>query len=259
MSKGRVFIPQIDGLRFIAIMAVIAYHVQAITGYHFSVDSDVPPGSGLISQIFGAGHEGVELFFAISGFILGMPFARHYLQGAPPVSLGAYYLRRVTRLEPPYLIHLVFLFVATALVLRFVPRHAEIYHQPDWLAYTIQHLAFSVIYANGLILHQYPWPNIVLWSLEIEIQFYLLAPFLARLFQIGSPVLRRLLLVALIIFFSLPGHYVTVPNFLQHSLLTSLCFFQAPAFSFAIFSLAGLPADHGRPLRLGPALSRRIK
>ena len=60
------------------------------------------------------GFRGVELFFVISGFILGLPFAAHYLKGAAPVSLRKYYLRRLTRLEPPYIVALLVLFILAA-------------------------------------------------------------------------------------------------------------------------------------------------
>ena len=33
-SKGRDFLPQIDGLRFVAIMGVLAYHVHLVLPYH---------------------------------------------------------------------------------------------------------------------------------------------------------------------------------------------------------------------------------
>ena len=51
----------------------------------------------------------MPLFFAISGFILALPFAEHYLSGAPRPTLGRYYVRRVTRIEPPYVINLTIL------------------------------------------------------------------------------------------------------------------------------------------------------
>jgi peptidoglycan/LPS O-acetylase OafA/YrhL len=55
---------------------------------------------------------GVELFFVISGFILAIPFAMQHLGNGNPVSLKSYYWRRVTRLEPPYLL-MLFLCFAT--------------------------------------------------------------------------------------------------------------------------------------------------
>src|SRR5690349_19587132 len=98
-------------------MAVVAYHVRAICSYHLRAAPDGTAIEGdLVNDIFSTGHLGVQLFFAISGFILSLPFARCWLGGEKAVSLGGYYLRRVTRIEPPYIIHLAFLFVYVALV-----------------------------------------------------------------------------------------------------------------------------------------------
>ena len=77
MTKGRDFVPQIDGLRFVAITAVLAYHIRAIIARHYGVNGSPAGTDGLVNWTFGAGCKGVELFFAISGFILGVTFARH--------------------------------------------------------------------------------------------------------------------------------------------------------------------------------------
>ena len=64
MTKCRDFVPQIDGLRFVAIIAVLAYHIRAIIAWHYGV-VDTPAGTdGLVNWTFGAGCKGVELFFA---------------------------------------------------------------------------------------------------------------------------------------------------------------------------------------------------
>jgi len=96
-TQGR-FIPQIDGLRFVAIASVVLFHIYATfesgtIPAPFTFDADLP-------------KRGVELFFAISGFILGVPFASRFLLHGPPVDLKQYFLRRLTRLEPPYFIAL---------------------------------------------------------------------------------------------------------------------------------------------------------
>jgi peptidoglycan/LPS O-acetylase OafA/YrhL len=71
MANGHDFVPQIDGLRFVAIIAVPAYHVRAIIAWHYRVSLDSPAGSaGVVNWTFGAGDKGVELFFAIIGLIL---------------------------------------------------------------------------------------------------------------------------------------------------------------------------------------------
>jgi peptidoglycan/LPS O-acetylase OafA/YrhL len=239
MTKGRDFVPQIDGLRFVAIIAVLAYHVRAIISWHYGVTLDSPTGSdGVVNWTFGAGCLGVELFFAISGFILGLPFARQYLGLAGPVRLKAYYLRRLTRLEPPYIIHLVFVLLVTALFLRYQPRRPELYQRPDWLAYTLQHLGVSLFYGSGFIYHSYPSPNIVLWSLEIEVQFYLLAPLLSRVFQIRPVLARRLAIMSLILLPMASGPLISTFPWLGWTLLPKLPFFMA-GFLFCDLYLGG--------------------
>jgi len=173
-------------------MAVIAYHIRGIVSFHFHAS---PEGLGIegdpINDIFSMGHFGVELFFVISGFILSLPFARQWLCGGNRISLREYYIRRVTRIEPPYVIHLIFLFVLCELVLRRLPTHTHLYQNPDWADYSLKHILSSLFYSNGFIYGTHPYPNIVLWSLEVEVQFYLLAPFLSRIFRIADTRKRR--------------------------------------------------------------------
>jgi peptidoglycan/LPS O-acetylase OafA/YrhL len=226
-TAGRNFIPQIDGLRFLAVLGVLAFHIREIVSFHFGVDKDNADGlSGVVSRAFASGSQGVQLFFAISGFILVLPFARQYLQQAAPVSLRAYFFRRITRLEPPYIIHLVFLFLMCALVYRHVPTHLQLYHNEHWMQYSLTHLLASLVYVNGFIYGTHPSPNIVLWSLEVEVQFYILAPLLAKLFKISTPVTRRLTIAGLILLASL-AKFLAPPHlyFMECSLVGNVQFF----------------------------------
>ena len=98
ITTQRRLIPQIEGLRFVAIASVVFFHIYAAlksgaVPAPFPLDSDMP-------------KHGVELFFAISGFILGVPFASRYLLGTAKINLRSYFLRRLTRLEPPYFLAL---------------------------------------------------------------------------------------------------------------------------------------------------------
>jgi peptidoglycan/LPS O-acetylase OafA/YrhL len=239
MTRGRDFVPQIDGLRFLAIIGVLAFHVRAITAWHYGITLESPTGAdGVVNWTFGAGSRGVELFFCLSGFILGLPFARQYFGDGEPVRLKAYYLRRLTRLEPPYLIQLGFVFLVTWLFLRHQPSHRELYHQPDWLAQTLRHLGISLFYGSGLLTLAHPQPNIVLWSLEIEVQFYLLAPLLARVFQISPAPARRLAIIGLMLLPSALGAWVAWPALFEWTLLGKLPFFMA-GFLFCDFFLKG--------------------
>jgi peptidoglycan/LPS O-acetylase OafA/YrhL len=229
-TPGRAFIPQIDGLRFIAIMAVIAYHVRAICSFHLHASPDGTAIEGdPVNDVFSTGHLGVQLFFAISGFILSLPFARWWLGGEKPVSLRGYYLRRVTRIEPPYVIHLAFLSLLCVLVLRYQPLQQHFFQHSNWLDYSSKHILASLFYSNGFIFGSHPYPNIVLWSLEVEVQFYILAPLLARVFKIDRVWLRRGLMVAGIGLLPLAAgpvsHWLGNPYLGIFSLLANLQYF----------------------------------
>jgi peptidoglycan/LPS O-acetylase OafA/YrhL len=131
---------------------------------------------------------GVELFFVISGFILSVPFASRYLLNAPKVELKQYYLRRLTRLEPPYFISL---FVCVAA--QYVTARRGFHDMAP-------HLLASFFYLHNLIYGAFAGAvNGVAWSLEIEIQFYILVPLLALLFAISDARVRRTLVISIMV------------------------------------------------------------
>src|SRR5262249_23034422 len=142
-------------------------------------------GADWLAKVALVGFRGVELFFVISGFILGLPFAAHYINGTPRVDLRKYYLRRLTRLEPPYFAALILLFVL-AVFIQGVPAAAL---RP--------HLWASMLYLHDLIYGTFSPVMGVAWSLEIEVQFYVLVPVLTLLFAIRG-ALRRGAILAVI-------------------------------------------------------------
>lgn len=186
ITSGGSWIPEIDGLRFVAISSVVLYHIYAQMLVKAGHPVAVQARYAWLGTAVGNGDRGVPLFFVISGFILGMGFARQHLHLGKPVSLKKYFLRRVTRLEPPYILNLVF----CALVAFFY------YHQA--LGYMVPHLLASILYQHNLAYRTPSAINGVTWSLEVEIQFYILAPLIALLFRISNPTARRLIFLALI-------------------------------------------------------------
>ena len=181
ITTQKKFIPQIDGLRFVAIASVVLFHFYfALEGRGalrapILVDPDLP-------------KRGVEVFFAISGFILGVPFASHYILNAPKVRLKQYFLRRLTRLEPPY-----FLAFPLWMALQWVATGRPISDM-------VPHLLANAVYIHNLIYGAFLGAvNTVAWSLEIEVQFYTLVPILSLIFAISNPSVRRaVILVAMV-------------------------------------------------------------
>ncbi len=130
------FIPQVDGLRFVAIGSVVLFHL-----YNALSRGAVPPPIELNTDL---AKRGVELFFAISGFILGVPFASRYLLSGPKINLKRYFLRRLTRLEPPYFISLL---VCTAVQTVWA-------HRP--IGDVAPHLLASFAYLHNMIYGDFP-------------------------------------------------------------------------------------------------------
>src|SRR5262245_37380922 len=206
-SSGEL-IPEIDGLRFIAIGAVILHHLMSIllpasgrTGHLHTPAEWFEAGdrfSWLVNLAY-CGHFGVNLFFAISGFILALPFARKLLNDLPPPSWKSYYLRRVTRIEPPYVICIVVFFLFLALERG---RGSELF--PNFIA--------SLFYSHGLVFGQHSLINSVAWSLEIEIQVYLLVPWLVGIFKLKNRNVRRAVLIGLIALGGWMSQHVIYPS-----------------------------------------------
>ena len=172
------FIPVIDGLRFIAITAVVLYHLQA----YVVVKTGRSSGGDWLALLMGQGYIGVQLFFAISGFIIARPF----LNGTAP-GLRRYFVRRLTRLEPPYLINLLLVYVLLVTVLGADP------------AALFPHLLASALYLHNILFGGMSQINFLAWSLEVEFQFYMLAPaLLAGLIALGGWG-RRLALLLLVL------------------------------------------------------------
>ena len=168
---------EIDGLRFVAIAIVMVGHCleRAIRFFPRAADS---LGGGDTTMFERAGL-GVYLFFTISGFVI----ARQVIKAsAAPLSAGflkRYFGRRVLRIEPPYLILLVATYLGIA-ASGYRPENAIHFDvAPHSLALS---LATSVVYLHDLVWGAYPRLFPPGWSLEVEVQFYVLAPLLFALY-----------------------------------------------------------------------------
>jgi peptidoglycan/LPS O-acetylase OafA/YrhL len=185
ITNGESWIPQVDGLRFVAILSVLLFHLSGEIMVRGQRPLHIAPATLPFSHWLANGDRGVALFFLLSGYVLARPFYRmHRLKGRR-LPLSEYLLRRLTRLEVPYLL---------ALVIYCVAFHVS-FHIPWRLI--LPHAAASAVYLHNLI-YPYSAPfNYVSWSLEVEVQFYLLAPLLGRIFLLQSARRRTLWLAAL--------------------------------------------------------------
>lgn len=185
ITSGGRFIGEVDGLRFLAIFPVLVQHLSERLQRYGNADFENVKELSFAAFTASRGFIGVYIFFAISGFILALPFANHYLNDTRKPRLKNYFVRRLTRLEPPYIFFMT-LFFLILLVMNRYPLQ-ELF--PHYLA--------SIFYVHNLVYDAYSMINPVAWTLEIEVQFYILAPLLAAVFfRLKSDFLRRLILVA---------------------------------------------------------------
>ncbi len=249
VTSSVAFIPQIDGLRALALLLVMGHHVFAIYLMQtHRLGTQLLPRDwdaiALRSQLVNWGLHlafGVPIFFVISGFVLALPFARSIFDRRPFPSTGRYLLRRLIRLEPPYVISMTFLFLMIV-----AP-----WQGPRWHAIVMwrifgPHYWASLAYLHAQIFDGPSWINGNAWTLEIEVQFYLLMPLLAQMFRIRQSAARRGLFVAMTAMAALFGQF-WLPQLhhsrLQYSLAGHMEFFLAGVL------LADLYLDLPRGLR----------
>jgi peptidoglycan/LPS O-acetylase OafA/YrhL len=149
----------IDGLRALAVLPVVIYHV----------DSSLLPG----------GFLGVDIFFVISGYLISLILYRQQADGS--FGFKDFYARRIRRLFP-----VLILVLAATLAVGFFALFANEY---DRLArHAVWAMAFLLNFrligeAGYFDLVSYSKPLLHLWSLSVEEQFYVYWPLLLLLFS----------------------------------------------------------------------------
>ncbi len=169
--KPKNHIPVLDGVRAIACLGVLSYHLDGRTGLwrHLDHIHDVPGMLTYFAAALGyAGDSGVILFFLLSGFLLFLPYAKALLFESPWPSLRRFYLRRIFRILPGYYV---------ALFLLLVINHPKFLDASHWYNLWL-FLTFRMDHAlSGQVDGSF-------WTLAIEFQFYLLLPIIAWLFSL---------------------------------------------------------------------------
>jgi peptidoglycan/LPS O-acetylase OafA/YrhL len=151
--------PDVDGLRAIAVLSVILFHV----------DASLLPG----------GFVGVDIFFVISGFLISRNILEELARGR--FSISEFYRRRVKRIAPPMLVVVGVTLLAAQLLM---------------LPEDVERAADSALWSLASVVNVFFWthhdgsyfaaashdqPLLHLWSLGVEEQFYILWPLLLLL------------------------------------------------------------------------------
>ena len=169
-SQKGFYRPELDSLRFFAFLGVFVFHVvprepSAYLSVHFVPAFLVP----WICGIAGAGAFGVDLFFALSAYLItGLLLREKSVRGH--IDIKAFYIRRILRIWPLY-----FLFILVAVTLPLWQPVSRL-SWPYVAGYLL--LAGNWVYAfKGVPIGSVAIP---LWSISVEEQFYLFWPPILR-------------------------------------------------------------------------------
>ena len=160
MSKKTKYLPSIDSLRAIAVIAVIIYHI----------DANYLPG----------GFLGVDLFFVLSGYLISSLIIKEY-KSTGTVNLYNFYVRRARRLLPAVyfmitvVLIIITLFNGVLLKKSYLDALFGYIYSSNWW-YIFHKLDYFDSFGS-----QSPFKH--LWSLAIEEQFYMFFPLIFLLFN----------------------------------------------------------------------------
>jgi len=164
--------PVMDTLRAVAALAVLTTHVSFQTGDYVR--------HGIIGALLSRLDIGVAVFFVLSGFLLSRPYLARAMVGAAHPPTGRYYWKRFIRIFPVYAVTVVLAFVV-------IPEN----HGAGVLAW-LQALTLTDVFASGRL----PQGLTQMWSLSVEVTFYLVLPLLmALLLGRGRPRAWRIVAV----------------------------------------------------------------
>jgi peptidoglycan/LPS O-acetylase OafA/YrhL len=152
-QAGEIRSARIESLRALAALGVLVGH-EFVVAKGLRLDN-------YLDRIVQGGGFGVLLFFSLTGYLLFWPFAREHLGSGTTVDLKRYALNRALRILPLYYVVVVFLLI--------------VQEGGGSLGQWWRFLTFSESFSHATLLQV----DGVVWSLVVELHFYILLPFLA--------------------------------------------------------------------------------
>ncbi len=168
------YLPPLDGIRALAVLGVIGYHMG------------IPFLQG--------GFLGVDAFFVLSGFLITSLLLEERIRNGN-IGLRAFWARRARRLLPA----LILMIIGVLLYVRFIaPPGAYPELRLDALStlFYVANWHFILVNQNYFVLTGLPTPLLHTWSLAIEEQFYLVWPFIVLAVMRTARTPKRLMIVS---------------------------------------------------------------
>jgi peptidoglycan/LPS O-acetylase OafA/YrhL len=149
----------------VAALLVMLTHAAYTTGKY---------NQGYLGLVYSRAEIGVPIFFALSGFLLFGPWVRAAAAGAPPPSMRRYAWHRVRRIMPAYVVTVL----AAYLIYHFRVAGPNPGH--TWMG-LFRNLTLTQIYTDDYLFSYLHQGLTQMWSLAVEVAFYVALPLLAYL------------------------------------------------------------------------------
>lgn len=162
-------VPSLTGIRAVAALMVIATHAAYTTGKYTH---------GYVGLMFSRLEVGVPIFFVLSGYLLFGPWVKSVAGGADWPSLWRYARHRVQRIMPAYVVTVL----AAFLIYQF--RDAGPNPGHSWYG-LFRNLTLTQIYTDAYMFSHIHQGLTQMWSLAVEVAFYLALPILAWLLLVA--------------------------------------------------------------------------
>ncbi|WP_419591287.1 acyltransferase family protein [Thiolapillus sp.] len=165
--SARIHLDSLTCLRGVAALWVAVWHVWGFAGrpvYRF----DIWDTTFDLMPLVRSGWAGVDVFFVLSGFVLGLAYCQAWLGNRPPVRTAEYFRRRLLRVLPAYWVQIAVLLLVMLAAGVGLPAGRDVLAQ--------------VLMVHNLFGEPSTQLNPVYWTLPVEFDFYLLLPLLAFLF-----------------------------------------------------------------------------
>ncbi|MGH7812788.1 MAG: acyltransferase family protein [Candidatus Binataceae bacterium] len=155
-ATARFYLPELDTLRFFAFFAVFLHHATGPAAVQWQ--------PGVARSLAEAGGLGVDLFFALSAYLITKLLLREQTV-AGKIDVRSFYVRRILRIWPLYYFYIGVAYVLSQLI--------------SPLAIAPGYLALLLVFLGNARMPPYPVVTL-LWSVSMEEQFYLLWPLVIR-------------------------------------------------------------------------------
>jgi peptidoglycan/LPS O-acetylase OafA/YrhL len=192
--------PELDVLRFGAFLLVFIHHGFPLTAAEYMGWGVPAVFAGLLAAGARAGALGVDLFFALSAYLITELLLREQ-RSEGRFDIRAFYIRRTLRIWPLYYFALLVLLPLLAVAMPMDKMSGGF-----WRAFLFFAGNWACVWSNS-----YPSALALLWSVSIEEQFYIAWPWLMRLFGSRLTVVATgMLAVATVIRAVLISHHATL-------------------------------------------------